>query len=240
MSENNPVTKATQAMYDFMGQDGLEKWVVDFDMGGEVEYAKKFLQPGNTVLDLGCGHGRTAIPLSKYGARVYGLDISPELIRAAGKQSKLENVSGEFIVGDMCAPLPYASEIFDCVLCFWSTFFHVVDENDQISCLNDIYRVLKPTGFAVFLLADPENEYWRDKVEKANGRVVEMDLIAGHLVPMYVHNEETMEKLIFKTHFPDHQLQLRQIDKRRWLECCLFKSKQTKGKFNALLAKATD
>lgn len=234
MSENNPVTKAAQAMYDFMGPAGIEKWIVDFEMGGEVEYAKKFVQPGDTVLDLGCGHGRVAIPLSKYGARVYGLDVSPELVNAARKQAKLENLSGEYIVGDMCAPLPYASELFDYVLCFWNTFFHVIDQNDQLSCLNEVYRVLKSTGFAVFLLADPENEYWRKKVEKSNGRVVEMDLIAGHHVPMYIHNEETMEKLISQTDFPDHQLHLRQINKRRWLECCLFRSKDSKGKFNAL------
>src|SRR6202046_1336618 len=41
---------------------------------------------GKTVLDFGCGTGENAVPLVKLGARVIGMDISPDLIALARKR----------------------------------------------------------------------------------------------------------------------------------------------------------
>ena len=41
------------------------------------------LSPGMSVLDLGCGQGRHAIPLAERGYKVTGLDLSPTMLRRA-------------------------------------------------------------------------------------------------------------------------------------------------------------
>jgi 2-polyprenyl-3-methyl-5-hydroxy-6-metoxy-1,4-benzoquinol methylase len=60
-------------------------------------------KPDATVLDVGCGSGRTSIPLAKAGAgRVVGIDFAPhmvELARSAATAAGVEN-RVEYLVGD--------------------------------------------------------------------------------------------------------------------------------------------
>src|SRR5260370_22923520 len=44
---------------------------------------------GKTVLDFGCGSGENIVPLVERGARVTGIDISPELIALARQRLSL-------------------------------------------------------------------------------------------------------------------------------------------------------
>ncbi|HYE59628.1 MAG TPA: methyltransferase domain-containing protein, partial [Candidatus Kapabacteria bacterium] len=48
------------------------------------------LRPGMNVLDLACGSGFFARAFARAGARVMGIDISPELIRIAEQYAKKE------------------------------------------------------------------------------------------------------------------------------------------------------
>src|SRR5258708_6483362 len=52
------------------------------DTAFSLEYAYWLLPDvrGKTVLDFGCGSGENLVPLVERGARVIGIDISPELI----------------------------------------------------------------------------------------------------------------------------------------------------------------
>ena len=61
------------------------------DTAYPLEYAFYLLGDvrGKTVLDFGCGSGENLLPLVKRGARVIGLDISPELIALA--RQRLDN-----------------------------------------------------------------------------------------------------------------------------------------------------
>ena len=53
-----------------------------------LEYAFHLLGDvrGKRVLDLGCGSGENTVPLLMRGAEVIAIDISPEMISAAGKR----------------------------------------------------------------------------------------------------------------------------------------------------------
>lgn len=55
------------------------------------------VQPGEAVLDLGCGHGVLAPHIAAAGARYTGIDLSPTLIRAA---RALHGRAGRFLAGD--------------------------------------------------------------------------------------------------------------------------------------------
>ena len=54
------------------------------------------IQPGARVLDVACGAGQTAIPLSRAGAKVTGVDIATNLIEQARASAQAENLDACF------------------------------------------------------------------------------------------------------------------------------------------------
>lgn len=110
------------------------------------------LQPGNSVLDVGCGTGVVAITAARRGAIVSGLDLSPQLLEYADKNKILANVNVDFKQGDVEA-LPYPDESFDVVL---SQFGHMFAPNAQLA-IDEMLRVLKPGGIIAFSTWPPEH-----------------------------------------------------------------------------------
>lgn len=108
-----------------------------------------------SVLELGVGTGRLALPLAEAGLAVTGLDASAAMLgRLAGKPGS-EAVAT--VVGDMAGPLPDGP--FDLVLVARNTLFNLTTEADQRACLAEVVRVLAPTGRLVveaFVPADEE------------------------------------------------------------------------------------
>jgi trans-aconitate methyltransferase len=91
-------------------------------------------QPGERILDLGCGDGFLTERIAASGATVIGVDASPQMINAArerGLDVRLAN--GE--------ALSFHSE-FDAV--FSNAALHWM--SDQPAVLKGIYRALKPDG----------------------------------------------------------------------------------------------
>jgi SAM-dependent methyltransferase len=98
-----------------------------------------------TVLDIGCGAGRTTIPLFQMGFDVIGIDISSAMIAAA----KARAPKVDFRVGDACA-LDFPDNSFDAVLFSWNGIDCIVPVSRRIRALNEINRILKPKGIFVF------------------------------------------------------------------------------------------
>jgi len=104
------------------------------------------------VLDYGCGKGWIGVNLAKSGADVYGIDISEELLKQARNLSKVEEVSDKIHFIEMSGEnLTFENDYFDLVL--GSSILH----HTEISLsLNNILRVLKPDGRAIFI--EPLNQ----------------------------------------------------------------------------------
>lgn len=104
------------------------------------------LQPGESVLDVGCGTGGVTIPakvqVGKNG-RVAGIDPSPEMISAARRKAKRAGIEIDFRVG-VIESLPFPDKAFDVVTS--SLMMHHLPQHLQIKGLGEIKRVLKPGG----------------------------------------------------------------------------------------------
>ncbi len=102
---------------------------------------------GKEILDMGCGEGELGTQLAKLGARVTGVDISPELIQVAKRRAELDGVRErtQFLVCNILeSPLP--QNRFDIVVC--SAVLHHVDIRKVLPLL---WASLKPRGIAVMI-----------------------------------------------------------------------------------------
>ncbi len=60
----------------------------------------RFINPGDKVLDLGCGEGTLSILMAQKGAIVTGVDISDDNIKNANKYAQEKGLNIEFKLGD--------------------------------------------------------------------------------------------------------------------------------------------
>ena len=107
--------------------------------------------PGQHVLDVACGTGVVAVTAARAGARVSGLDLTPQLLERAGENAKLANVEIEFREGDV-EELPFDDSAFDVVL---SQFGHMFAPRPDVA-IGEMLRVLKPGGTIAFSTWPPE------------------------------------------------------------------------------------
>ena len=106
--------------------------------------------PGTTVLDLGCGGGRTlaAVRQRSPGARLIGFDQSESGLDAAALL--LGGTDTELRLADLEQPLDLPDDSVDAVVC------HNVLEclADPVVLMNEAARVLRPGGLAVWSHVD--------------------------------------------------------------------------------------
>lgn len=104
------------------------------------------LQPGETVLDIGCGTGTLALAAcAKVGptGRVTGIDPGPKQINRARSKARRAGYSINFQVG-VIEQLAFPDRSFDVVI---NTFvMHMLPEELKRQGLAEIARVLKPGG----------------------------------------------------------------------------------------------
>ena len=75
----------------------------------------RHIQPGQTVLDVGCGEGVLLILIAQKRAFVTGVDLSAQNVAAARRRASELDTAATFIVGD-AEELPFADSCFDLVV----------------------------------------------------------------------------------------------------------------------------
>jgi SAM-dependent methyltransferase len=99
------------------------------------------IEPGARVLDVACGAGQTAIPMSRAGAKVTGIDIATNLVDQARARAQAENLDARFDEGD-AEMLPYPDGSFDIVVSLIGAMF--APRPEFVSA--ELKRVCRPGG----------------------------------------------------------------------------------------------
>lgn len=109
------------------------------------------------VLEVGCGQGSTLNYLPGLGARVYGMDMSEDSLAKAKAGAKELGYADRVTlsVGD-AEHLPFDNKFFDAVICL-GVLHHTADTSGGI---REIFRVLKPGGFAIVMLYRSGTPKW--------------------------------------------------------------------------------
>jgi ubiquinone/menaquinone biosynthesis C-methylase UbiE len=123
--------------------------------------------PGQEVLDVATGSGNVAILAAQSGARVTGLDITPELFESARRRMAEAGVEVELIEGDAEA-LPFADASFDRVLSTFGVMF--APRHEQAAA--ELIRVCRPGGVIGIAAWTPEG---------ATGQMFKT--VSGHMPP---------------------------------------------------------
>ncbi|MBS1913064.1 MAG: class I SAM-dependent methyltransferase [Bacteroidetes bacterium] len=149
----------------------LEGWLYDWensltlqrqnlDIGFYSALAARRWPSAVDILEFACGTGRVALPLSRAGHRVRGVDISQSRLLVA--REKIEpGLEIAFEYGDMRCYDGKAA--FDLVLVPYSSFLLLASDTERTSCLRSLRQRMKPGGLAVVdlspnFLRHPETE----------------------------------------------------------------------------------
>jgi SAM-dependent methyltransferase len=144
-----------EALVDAHGTDKAMQIAVggQFETIGplQLEVLKQFrLAPDHYLIDVGCGSGRLAKPLSAYlKGRYLGIDIVPSLVDHARRITARDDWRFEAAEG---LSIPERDGAADMV-CFFSVFTHLLHEQSYVY-LREAQRVLKPGGAVAFTFLD--------------------------------------------------------------------------------------
>ncbi|MBW2991096.1 class I SAM-dependent methyltransferase [Candidatus Woesearchaeota archaeon] len=67
----------------------------------DLSFYQKYLKPGARILDIGCGLGCTAVPLSALGYEVVGIDNDKKVVEAAQENAKNFGRKMDVVYGDI-------------------------------------------------------------------------------------------------------------------------------------------
>ncbi len=155
----------------------------------EVEFLRVELgvEPGASVLDVGCGTGRHAIPLAKLGYRVTGVDISEGMLAEARRAALEAGVEIDLRQADVSHSLPEGP--FDAAVCLCEGAFGLLGADDDplehdLDILRNVHAALRPQARFIMTVLNAMVPIRRYSDE---------DVAAGRFDPVTLVEESDME-----------------------------------------------
>jgi len=128
-------------------------------LDAEVSFVLERVQPGDAVLELGCGYGRIIPALAEKAGKVVGVDTSEASLEIA-RELLCDIGNCELMRMDAVA-LEFADNAFDVVICIQNgiSAFHV----NQKQLINEAVRVCKAGGSVLF--SSYSEKFWEHRLE---------------------------------------------------------------------------
>ena len=105
------------------------------------------MQPGRSVLEIGCGVGLDSFVIANNGLDLTAVDLTKVAVETAQGRFHRKGIAGRFSLSDACN-LPFGDDVFDYVYSF-GVLHHVANTPRS---LGEALRVLKPGGEALIML----------------------------------------------------------------------------------------
>ena len=125
--------------------DVYDDWYADVTDVEACTDALAELAQGGTALELGVGTGRLAIPLAARGVSVTGVDASNAMLERLAAADPARTVMA--VRADFGTEIPNGP--FDVVFAAYNTFFNLLTEEAQLTCLRLVEARLALTGHLV-------------------------------------------------------------------------------------------
>ena len=147
-----------------------------------------FINPGQSVLDIGIGTGLGSVLFHKAGLLVYGMDVSTEMLEACRSKGFAADLKKHDLTVE---PYPYDEASLDHAVCLGVLNFfknlHLV--------FREVARILRDNGIFVFVVGD------RGPGEEAEFVVGREHTQTDSSVTMYRHGTEEINDLLDENHF---------------------------------------
>jgi SAM-dependent methyltransferase len=127
-------------------------------LDAEIEHVLTFIEPGDAVLELGCGYGRVLERLVSRCGRLVGIDTSTTSLRRAAERRT--DRTGCRLVAMDASRLALRDASFDVVVCVQNgiSAFHV----DRRTLVGEAIRVARPGGAVLF--SSYSGAFWKDRL----------------------------------------------------------------------------
>jgi SAM-dependent methyltransferase len=134
-------------------------------------YVDEALAAGGTVVELGVGTGRIAIPTAMAGVDVIGVDASAGMLAVCRERADEAGVGDllDLRLGDLRRPP--VDERVRLVTCPFRAFLHLSSDEERLQALGAVRTLLEPGGRFVFDVFAPS----REDVEETHGRWIERE-----------------------------------------------------------------
>lgn len=134
--------------------------------------ARHFTRPG-LVVDLGCGTGRSLVPLARRGYSGLAVDLSERMLRIVGRKAAAEGLPIHRIRANLVELDCLRSGVADYCTCLFSTLGMIQGHQNRRQVLQHARRILKPGG----LLVAHVHNFWYNLFDAPGRR-----WLLGHLL----------------------------------------------------------
>ena len=144
MSEQIPLELA-ENLQAFKTPEAVDEFSVYLLFPEEKLLFAKYYKPGDRILDLACGMGRTTLPLYEMGFSVRGIDASEVFINTAKRRLPYLDLR----VGSYDR-IEEPDSAFSHVLISCNGIDYAFPESQRVAALGECARVLKPGGTLIY------------------------------------------------------------------------------------------